>query len=183
MIVLELQKYWKRFRAFLYIFVSALRLTYTGSYRIIQRCFSERTSRLRGYFKNVQLRLFIGLVWSSGDVSLVYESSGREAFSLKLALHFLVGPTPLPCVKPALGLFLSFLCCPLTPHQLSPLSHSLTWVSLWSCRHPPPPEHHLPPPTYPTSRGGLGDHHRTTLAPPLPPEAAPSPAKPPLSRL
>ena len=36
-------------------FVSALRLTCTGSYRIVQRCFSERTSRLRGYFENVQL--------------------------------------------------------------------------------------------------------------------------------
>ena len=104
MIVLELQKYWKRFRAFSDIFSSALRLTCTGSYRIIQRCFSERTSRLRGYFKNVQLRLYFCLVWSSGDVSLVYGSSGRETFSLKLVLFFFRG-TRLPfSFKTALGL-------------------------------------------------------------------------------
>ena len=63
--------------------IFSLRVTYTGNYRIIQHYFSERTSQLRVFFKNVQLRLFICLGWSSRDVSHVYGSSGREVVNLK----------------------------------------------------------------------------------------------------
>ena len=122
MIVLELQKYWKKFRAFSDIFVSALRLTCTGSYCIFRRCFSERTSRLRVYFENVQHRLFIGLVWSSGDVPLVYGSFGSRTVVLKLVLKIRVGPTPLLGYKTALGLPIVELL-PLSLSPNSSLSH------------------------------------------------------------
>ena len=134
-IVLELQRYWKRFRAFSSILVSALRLTYTGSYCVIQRCFSERTSGLRVYFKNVQLQLFICLVWSSGDVPLVYGSSGRGSFNLKLVLTFQAGPTspPLPLKQPlgCLGTLFAAHTLPLPALSL----FSLTLGFSWWCRH------------------------------------------------
>ena len=103
MIVLELQKYRKRFRAFSYIFGSALRLTYIGSYHIVQHCFSEWTSRLRAYFKNIQFWLFIRLVWSSDDVSRVYGSSGHKTLDFKLWDVFRAGPTLPFLIFAALG--------------------------------------------------------------------------------
>ena len=177
MIILELQKYWKKFRAFSDIFVSALRLTCTGSYCISRRCFSERTSRLRGYFKNIQQRLFICLVWSSGDVPLVYGSFGSRTVVLKLVLHFFYGTHLLLAFKTALGCF-SLILLPLSISPNSPLSHlSLLWFSHGGAATKPPPEHHRLSPTYQTSRVGLGEHPCTTLTSPQWPETAPPPQK------
>ena len=148
-IVLELLRYWKRFRAFSSILVSALWLAYTGSYCIIQRCFSERISGLRVYFKNVQLRLFICLVWSSGDVPLVYGSSGRESVNWKLVLLFFLCGTHLSFFLNSLGLFPKDPCClsPSSPHSPSLTSLSFGFSTL--SRHPttagaPPPPSNLP---------------------------------------
>ena len=139
MIILELQKYWKKFRAFSDIFVSALRLTCTGSYRIVQRCFSERTSRLRGYFKNVQLRLYFCLVWSSGDVPRVYGSSGRE--NLDFGPWDACGWDPLPhfLFKTALGCSLSPFGCPLS--LSTSLSPSLLVFLFFTLLEPPQHRH------------------------------------------
>ena len=147
MIVLELQKYWKRFRAFSDIFGSALRLTYTGSYHIVQRYFSERTSRLRVFFENVQQRLFICLVWSLGDVSHVYGSFGGK--TVKFEGHDVFGWDPPLSLssRTALGWPLT---CRRVPHTLSLpyLSPSLGfYFSPCLCRpyaatggHPPLPD-------------------------------------------
>ena len=164
------------------IFGSALRLTYTGSYRIIQRCFSERTSRLRVYFKNVQLRLFVCLVWSSGDVSQVYESFGRETSDFKHWGAFVWDPLVFFLFRDSLGL--SSLSRRVSPSLTISSPTSLVSLSL----HIVVPPHRRRRstthrrPTPPTCRGDSKEHPRTTPAPPQWPKMAPLRRKAPLSR-
>ena len=131
------------------IFGSALRLTCTGSYRIVQRCFSERTSRLRGYFKNIQFRLFIRLVWRPDDTPHDYGSLGIQNFIFKANGAFWVRPTLLPTCIGSLGLFSLVGEAPysLFTSCLTLLdSHSLLKLVPHHYRHrrapPPPPSLH-----------------------------------------
>ena len=149
-IILELSKYWDKFQTLSSIFGLALRLTYTGSYRIIQRYFSERISRLRVFFENVQQWLFIRLVWRPDDISHVYGSFESLNFKFEACTVKLSGTRPLPLLSQPWGWLLSILESPLIPytHISLPLQALFSLLPLMVVYHlitttggkPPPPD-------------------------------------------
>ena len=115
------------------------------------------------YLKNVQLRLFICLVWSSGDIPRVYGSFGVKTVKFEGRGAFIVGPTPLPCYQAALRLspFIYF-AAPISYQPSLSLLSSIILSSLilshFEVRRSKPP-----PPTTTNRLETLGNNPRSPL--------------------